>query len=174
MFATNVARTSRTVWLLAALSPPCVLFAPRGNTQSSDGTNPQTAKHAANNRLVWTSSFPFEREFLSRGRNPYFNLEPGFVTVFEGMEKGKTISRRITVLDEVELVGDVPARLVLAVVFCSIPIARSINPVDAVEFTGFPTPEFPPKSVFWTQMDADSGRGGHLGRDDSGIFHFSD
>ena len=30
------------------------------------------------------------------------------------------------------------------------------------------------KPVFWTQMDADSGRGGHLGRDDSGIFHFSD
>ena len=27
---------------------------------------------------------------------------------------------------------------------------------------------------FWTQLDADSDRSGHLGRDDSGIFHFSD
>jgi hypothetical protein len=28
----------------------------------------------------------------------------------------------------------------------SIPIARSINPVDAVEFTGFPPPKFPTKT----------------------------
>jgi len=28
----------------------------------------------------------------------------------------------------------------------SIPIARSINPVDAVEFTGFPSPKFPIKT----------------------------
>jgi hypothetical protein len=35
--------------------------------------------------------------------------------------------------------------------------------------------ENPPlKAEFWTQLDADSGRSGHLGRDDSGIFHFSD
>jgi hypothetical protein len=35
------------------------------------------------------SSFPFEQEFLSSGRNPYFKLEPGFVTVLEGKEKEK-------------------------------------------------------------------------------------
>jgi hypothetical protein len=46
--------------------------------------------------------------------------------------------------------------------------------VDAVEFTGFPPPKFPTKTEFWTQLDADSGRSGHLGRDDPGIFHFSD
>ena len=56
----------------------------------------------------------------------------------------------------------------------SIPIARSINPVDAVEFTGFPPRKSLQKAEFWTQLDADSGRSGHLGRDDSGIFHFSD
>jgi hypothetical protein len=86
----------------------------------------------------------------------------------------------------------------------SIPIARSINPVDAIEF-GLPTPKIPYENdavgrlarteagaqresydhfikrdieVFRTNGDrafiADSGRSGHLGRDDSGIFHFSD
>jgi hypothetical protein len=34
--------------------------------------------------------------------------------------------------------------------------------------------KFPIKTEFWTQLDADSGRSGHLGRDDSGILHFSD
>ena len=48
------------------------------------------------------------------------------------------------------------------------------NPVDAVEFTGFPPPKFPIKPEFWTQLDADSVRNGLLGRDDSGICHFSD
>ena len=57
----------------------------------------------------------------------------------------------------------------------SIPIARSINPVDAVGFTGFPPPKFPYKKPSfgrsWTRIPAASG---HLGRDDSGICHFSD
>jgi hypothetical protein len=44
----------------------------------------------------------------------------------------------------------------------SIPIARSINPVDAVEFTFFLHPNFPIKTRVWTQLDADSGRRGIL------------
>jgi len=53
----------------------------------------------------------------------------------------------------------------------SIPIACSITPfVDAVEFTGSLPPKFRIRTEFWTQLDADSGRNGHLGRDDSGVF----
>jgi hypothetical protein len=56
----------------------------------------------------------------------------------------------------------------------SIPIARSINPVDAVEFTGFLHPKFPIKTRVLDAVGPVSDRSGHLGRDDSGIFHFSD
>jgi hypothetical protein len=41
----------------------------------------------------------------------------------------------------------------------SIPIARSINPVDAVEFTGFPPPKIPIKTFgrTWTRIPAATG-----------------
>ncbi len=48
----------------------------------------------------------------------------------------------------------VQAKASRAVDVGSIPIARSINSVDAVEFTGFPPQKFPIKAEFWTQLDA--------------------
>jgi hypothetical protein len=56
----------------------------------------------------------------------------------------------------------------------SIPIARSINPIDAVEFTGFLPPKFPIRTRV---LDA-VGRGIRSQRASwtrrFGIFHFSD
>jgi hypothetical protein len=48
----------------------------------------------------------------------------------------------------------------------SIPIARSINPVDAVGFTGFPPSKVPLIPRLWTQLDAKSTREESLGRDE--------
>lgn len=112
MSITYVACRSRTVVFLVVAALFCGLFLMHGNAQSQVGANSQAAKHIANSQKGWTISFPFERDFLSRGKNPYFNLEPGSVYVLESKEKGRKISLTITVLDEVELVDGVETRVV--------------------------------------------------------------
>jgi len=61
----------------------------------------------------------FQKEFnvektvwSSKGTNPFFVLEPGYVTVFEGKEKGKTTVLTITVLNETKVVDGVETRVV--------------------------------------------------------------
>jgi hypothetical protein len=57
----------------------------------------------------WTSDFPVEPgDLVSRGRNPYFILEPGYTLVLEN--GGERLI--ITVLDETRKVGDVETRIV--------------------------------------------------------------
>jgi len=43
--------------------------------------------------------------FQSEGSNPYFILEPGYQSVFEGKEGGETVHLEITVLDETETIN---------------------------------------------------------------------
>jgi len=50
--------------------------------------------------------------FSSRGQNPYFILEPGYQTVFEGTEKGVAVINTITVTSQTRLVDGVTTRLV--------------------------------------------------------------
>jgi hypothetical protein len=57
----------------------------------------------------WTTDFPVEPgDLVSRGRNPYFILEPGYTLVLE--DGGERLT--ITVLDETRKVGDVETRIV--------------------------------------------------------------
>lgn len=58
---------------------------------------------------VWTASFLLEKDELSTiGRNPHFNLEPGYRLVLEkGLERVT-----ITVLDSTKKIGDVETRVV--------------------------------------------------------------
>jgi hypothetical protein len=48
------------------------------------------------------------------------------------------------------------------------------KPCDAVEFTCFPPPKFPITTRVLDVVGRGFRRSGHLGRDDSGSFHFSD
>ncbi len=50
--------------------------------------------------------------FSSRGRNPYFILDPGYQTVFQGDEKGVIVVNTITVTGETRLVDGVQTRVV--------------------------------------------------------------
>lgn len=76
------------------------------------GTKPQSRPVAFEKGQKWTSSFPDDKEFASRGKNPYFLLEPGYSQVFEGKEGGKKVALTITVLDQTEVVDGVETRVV--------------------------------------------------------------
>ena len=52
------------------------------------------------------------KDWSSTGHNPYFILEPGYVTEFEGEEHGKPVRLVITVLDETLVVDGVETRVV--------------------------------------------------------------
>jgi hypothetical protein len=57
----------------------------------------------------WSSDFSAEKEFLtSRGRNPYFILEPGYQLVLEGGNERLVVS----VLNETKMVDGVETRIV--------------------------------------------------------------
>lgn len=61
----------------------------------------------------FTDTFLVEAsEWASRGVNPWFDLTPGTVSVFEGKEDGETVRLTITVLDETRLVNGVETRVV--------------------------------------------------------------
>lgn len=53
-----------------------------------------------------------EADLVSKGRNPYFILEPGYELVLEGEEKGEQVRLVITVLDETKKFGKIEARVV--------------------------------------------------------------
>ena len=51
-------------------------------------------------------------ELVATGRNPFMILEPGYVLVLEGVDKGKPTVLTVTVLDEKETVDGVETRVV--------------------------------------------------------------
>ncbi len=51
--------------------------------------------------------------FRNRGQNPYWVLEPGHVLEYSGVEDGKVITLRITVLNQTKWVDGVRTRVVL-------------------------------------------------------------
>jgi hypothetical protein len=66
------------------------------------------------------SDAPFTQEFFiencdfaSSGSNPFFILEPGYRTIFEGEEDGENVVLVITVLDATQQIGDVVTRVVV-------------------------------------------------------------
>ena len=64
-------------------------------------------------RVSFTDSFMTERcTFSSRGRNPYFILEPGHRLTLESNAKGEHVVLVITVLQETLTVGGVETRVV--------------------------------------------------------------
>ena len=61
----------------------------------------------------FTDSFMLNKcEFVSRGRNPYFVLEPGFKLVLQGEEDGELVRLEITVLNETKTIAGVRTRVV--------------------------------------------------------------
>ncbi len=61
----------------------------------------------------FTDSFLLQQcEFVSRGRNPYFVLEPGFKLVLQGEEDGAQLRVEITVLSETKTITGVRTRVV--------------------------------------------------------------
>jgi hypothetical protein len=62
---------------------------------------------------AWTETLTAPPEkFLSAGHNDYFILEPGYQLVLEGDEDGKKTTLTITVLNEIEKIGDVETRII--------------------------------------------------------------
>jgi hypothetical protein len=62
---------------------------------------------------TFTQDFMLENcTFSSIGRNPYFILEPGYQTTFEGIEAREAVINVITVLNKTRRVGGVETRIV--------------------------------------------------------------
>jgi hypothetical protein len=62
---------------------------------------------------AWTTTFGVEKsELASAGRNPYFNLEPGYRLVLAGREDGAEVKLTITVLGETRTIDGVETRVV--------------------------------------------------------------
>ena len=73
-------------------------------------TLPQLS-HAQN--AGFTDSFMLDQcDFASRGRNPFFVLEPGFKLVLEGQEGKEFVHLEITVLNERKTIAGVETRVV--------------------------------------------------------------
>ena len=61
----------------------------------------------------FTDSFMLDQcDFASRGRNPFFVLEPGFKLVLEGLEGKELVRLEITVLNERKTITGVETRVV--------------------------------------------------------------
>jgi len=61
----------------------------------------------------FTDSFMLDQcDFASRGRNPFFVLEPGFTLVLQGQEDGELVRLEITVLNETKTITGVRTRVV--------------------------------------------------------------
>jgi len=64
-------------------------------------------------RNGWTAVFDFDKaDFTATGRNAYFILEPGYRSVFQGTERGKSVRLTITVLNDTEQIDGVMTRIV--------------------------------------------------------------
>jgi hypothetical protein len=71
------------------------------------------AQQGNKNSEPFTQDFRLEAcTFSSTGRNPYFILEPGYRTIFQGEEAGETVVNTITVAGKTRRFGKVETRLV--------------------------------------------------------------
>ena len=70
----------------------------------------QTDSNSLSNATLagnYTSSFSLENcNFSTTGSNPYFILQPGYHTVFAGVEDNEPLNMTITVLNQTKVVGD--------------------------------------------------------------------
>jgi hypothetical protein len=74
---------------------------------------PAEARPSNKNSELFTQDFRLEDcTFSSMGRNPYFILEPGYQTVFQGLENGETVVNTITVTGMTRQFGSIETRLV--------------------------------------------------------------
>jgi len=77
---------------------PTLLGAPTGSFAGNEG---------------FTDSFRLDEcNFKTRGRNPYFILEPGYQLIFEGEEGKEFVRLGITVLNETRTIAGVKTRVV--------------------------------------------------------------
>jgi uncharacterized membrane protein YkoI len=61
----------------------------------------------------WTDTFVVDKaDLASRGRNPFFVLEPGYELVYEGKDGKDTVKLIVTVLDDTKTVDGVECRVV--------------------------------------------------------------
>jgi hypothetical protein len=73
-----------------------------------------TAEESANKpSATWTENFNLQEcNFSTTGKNEYFILQPGYQLVLEGLDGKDKVRLVITVLDKIELVGEVETRVV--------------------------------------------------------------
>jgi hypothetical protein len=73
------------------------------SNQTTDSNSLSNATLAGN----YTSTFSLENcNFSTTGSNPYFILQPGYHTVFTGVEDNEPLNMTITVLNQTKVVGD--------------------------------------------------------------------
>jgi hypothetical protein len=78
-----------------------------------DARSPTGSLATARSSDDFTRDFPLERcTFVTEGRNPYFDLTPGYTLRFTGREDGEPVALRITVLNRTLRVGGVLTRVV--------------------------------------------------------------
>ena len=76
-------------------------------------TGASLARRTAPTEPEFTAVFRVDAEgWSSRGTNPWFVLEPGYVLVLEGKDDGEAVVLTITVLDETLEIGGVKTRIV--------------------------------------------------------------
>ena len=76
------------------------------------GSNVFSQNHSQKNRQ-WTSTFQVaQSDFQSRGKNPYFILEPGYFLLLKGREGNTLVQLEITVLDQTMTIDGIPTRIV--------------------------------------------------------------
>jgi hypothetical protein len=64
-------------------------------------------------KAAWVENFPVDKkDFVSRGANRYFRLEPGYELKLEGREGLHKVTLFVTVLDETMVVDGVETRIV--------------------------------------------------------------
>jgi hypothetical protein len=79
------------------------------NGIAANGENQSDSSSLSNTTLAgnYTNAFMLENcSFSTTGSNPYFILQPGYHTVFEGVEDNEPLNMTITVLNQTKVVGD--------------------------------------------------------------------
>jgi hypothetical protein len=76
---------------------------------AANGENQSDGSSLSNTTLAgnYTNAFMLENcSFSTTGSNPYFILQPGYHTVFEGVEDNEPLNTTVTVLNQTKVVGD--------------------------------------------------------------------
>lgn len=104
----------RTPILVVALLLAGGALASCENSQTTaPDTRPVEARQAQTNAQQFTDQFHLERcTFITKGRNPFLVLVPGYTQVLEGTDAGAPASLTITVLDATAVIGGVTTRII--------------------------------------------------------------